>query len=156
MAGVYPYENTLCGIRITGAQLRDYLEQSARYYVVDSAGHVGTNAAIPGYNFDIVTGAEYVLDLSQPAGSRVRGLRVNGRDVAPSQTYTMALNSYRQEGGGGFEALRGATVVYDRNESIRDLLVADLKRRGQIDPNQFRASNWRLAPRERARVGARC
>ena len=146
VAGVYPYENTLRAIRITGAQLLGYLEQSARYYVVDSTGRVGTNAAIPGYNFDIVSGAEYVLDLSQPAGSRVRGLRVNGRDVVPSESYTMALNSYRQEGGGGFEALKGATVVYDRTEGIRDLLVADLKRRGQIDPNQFQANNWRLAP----------
>ena len=155
MAGIYPYENTLRGIRITGAQLHDYLEQSARYYVVDSTGRVGTNAAIPGYNFDIVTGADYVLDLSRPAGSRVAGLRVNGRDVVPSATYTLALNSYRQEGGGGFESLRGATVVYDRNESIRDLLVADLKRRGQIDPNQFQARNWRLAPAPRSSPRAR-
>jgi 2',3'-cyclic-nucleotide 2'-phosphodiesterase/3'-nucleotidase/5'-nucleotidase len=146
VAGVYPYENTLRGIRITGAQLQAYLEQSARYYVVDSTGRVGTNPAIPGYNFDIVTGADYVLDLSQPAGSRVKGLRVNGRDVVPSETYTMALNSYRQEGGGGFESLRGSPVIYDRNEGVRDLLVADLKRRGQIDPSQFQAHNWRLAP----------
>lgn len=146
VAGVYPYENTLRAIRITGAQLQEYLEQSARYYVVDSTGRVGVNAAIPGYNFDIVTGADYVLDLSRPMGSRVQGLRVNGRDVVPSQTYTLALNSYRQEGGGGFASLRGATVVYDRNENIRDLLVADLRRRGQIDPNQFQARNWRLAP----------
>ena len=146
VAGIYPYENTLRGIRITGSQLQAYLEQSARYYVVDSTGKVGTNPTIPGYNFDVVTGADYELDLSQPVGSRVRGLRVNGRDVSPSQTYTLALNSYRQEGGGGFESLKGATVVYDQNESVRELLVADLRRRGQIDPMQFNAHNWRLSP----------
>jgi 2',3'-cyclic-nucleotide 2'-phosphodiesterase/3'-nucleotidase/5'-nucleotidase len=146
VAGVYPYENTLRGIRITGAQLLAYLERSARYYTVDSTGKVGTDPTIPGYNFDMVTGAEYELDLSQPVGSRVRGLRVKGRDVSPSETYTMALNSYRQEGGGGFESLRGATVVYDQNQSVRELLVADLRRRGQIDPSQFGAQNWRLTP----------
>ena len=146
VAGVYPYENTLRGIRITGAQLRAYLEQSARYYTVDSTGKVGTDPTIPGYNFDVVTGAEYELDLSQPVGTRVRGLRVNGRDVSPSETYTLALNSYRQEGGGGFESLKGATVVYDQNQSVRELLVADLRRRGQIDPAQFGAQNWRLTP----------
>ncbi len=146
VAGVYPFENTLRGIRITGAQLQAYLEQSARYYTVDSTGKVGTDPTIPGYNFDVVSGADYELDLSQPVGSRVRGLRVNGRDVAPSETYTLALNSYRQEGGGGFEALRGATLVYDQNQSVRELLVADLRRRGQIDPMQFGAHNWRLTP----------
>ena len=146
VAGVYPYENTLRGIRITGTQLQAYLEQSARYYTVDSAGKVGTDPTIPGYNFDVMTGADYELDLSRPVGSRVRGLRVNGRDVVPSESYTLALNSYRQEGGGGFESLRGASVVYDQNESVRELLVADLRRRGQIDPAQFGAQNWRLAP----------
>jgi len=146
VAGVYPYENTLRAIRITGAQLQAYLEQSARYYTVDSAGKVGTDPTIPGYNFDMVTGADYQLDLSRPAGSRVRGLQVKGRDVVPSATYTLALNSYRQEGGGGFDALRGAPLVYDQNESVRDLLVEDLRRRGQIDPADFNTTNWRLTP----------
>ena len=86
---------------------RAYLEQSARYYIVDSTGKVAADPTIPGYNFDMISGADYEIDLSQPIGSRVRGLRVNGRDVAPSETYTLALNSYRQEGGGGFESLQG-------------------------------------------------
>ncbi len=146
VAGVYPYENTLRGIRITGLQLAAYLEESAQYYTMDSTGKVGTDPTIPGYNFDVVSGAEYELDLSRPIGSRVHGLRVNGRDVIPSATYTMALNSYRQEGGGGFESLRGAPLVYDQNESVRELLVADLRRRGQIDPTQFAVRNWRIAP----------
>lgn len=146
VAGVYPYENTLRGIRITGAQLAAYLEQSARYYTMDSAGRVGTDPTIPGYNFDIVSGADYTLDLSKPVGSRVQGLRVKGREVVPSETYTLALNSYRQEGGGGFAALRGAPVIYDQNESVRELLVADLRRRKQIDPAEFAARTWRLAP----------
>ncbi|HEX5004720.1 MAG TPA: 5'-nucleotidase C-terminal domain-containing protein, partial [Gemmatimonadales bacterium] len=76
----------------------------------------------------------------------VQGLKVKGRDVVPSESYTLALNSYRQEGGGGFEALRGAPVVYDQNESVRDLLVADLRRRKQINPAQFGVRNWSLSP----------
>jgi 2',3'-cyclic-nucleotide 2'-phosphodiesterase (5'-nucleotidase family) len=146
VAGVYPYENTLRGIRITGTQLAAYLEQSAQYYTMDSTGRVATDPTTPGYNFDVVTGAAYELDLSQAVGSRVRGLQVNGRDVIPSANYTLALNSYRQEGGGGFEALRGAPLMYDQNESVRELLVADLRRRGQIDPAQFGVRNWRITP----------
>ena len=58
VAGIYPYENTLRAIRITGTQLKAFLEQSARYYRVD-AGRVRINDSMPGYNFDMVSGASY-------------------------------------------------------------------------------------------------
>src|SRR5690606_3768888 len=53
VAGIYPYENTLRAIRISGAQLDAFLEHSARYYRLDSAGKVRINDSIPGYNFDM-------------------------------------------------------------------------------------------------------
>jgi 2',3'-cyclic-nucleotide 2'-phosphodiesterase (5'-nucleotidase family) len=146
VAGVYPYENTLRAIRITGSQLRGYLEQSAKYFTVDAAGNVGTNPSIPGSNFDIVSGATYVVDLSRPAGNRIRDLAVKGRFVGPLDTYTLALDSYRQGGGGGYTMLQSAPVVYDRNEGVRELLVDDLKRRGVLDPADFDSVNWRIEP----------
>ena len=94
VAGVYPYENTLKAIRITGAQLRAYLENSARYYSLRD-GKIGIDPAIAGYNFDMVSGVGYDMDLSQPVGSRIRNLQYKGRDVAPADSFTMAINSYR-------------------------------------------------------------
>ena len=145
VAAVYPYENTLRAIRLSGAQLKAYLEQSARYYVVEG-GRVRVNDSIPGYNFDMIGGAEYELDLSRPLGERVRGLAVKGRPVAPTDSFTLALNNYRQGGGGGFGMLRGAPVVYDRQENIRELLVADVRERKTLDPAQFAERNWRFVP----------
>ncbi|HEU4830284.1 MAG TPA: 5'-nucleotidase C-terminal domain-containing protein [Gemmatimonadales bacterium] len=146
VAGIYPYENTLRAVRITGAQLEAFLEQSARYYRVDPSGRVRINDSIPGYNFDMVSGASYEIDLSRPVGRRIVNLAVGGRPVRPTDSFTMAVNSYRQEGGGGYSMLRGAPVVYDKGENIRDLIVEAIRQRGRIEPKVLAESNWRFVP----------
>ncbi len=146
VAGVYPYENTLRAIRISGDQLRRYLEQSARYFVTDGRGGVRLSDTIPGYNYDIVSGATYTIDLSRPAGSRITGLAVRGRIVAPTDSFTLAINNYRQGGGGGFDMLKGAPVVYDQAENIRDLLAEEIRRLGTLDPARYAEPGWRIAP----------
>ena len=150
VAGIYPYENTLKAVRITGAQLRAFLEHSARYYRIDAAGRAEPDPGIPGYNFDMVAGASYTIDLSRPLGSRITRLEVGGRPVAPADTFTMAVNNYRQGGGGGYAMLRGAPVVYDRQENIRDLLVDEVRRRGRLDPAEYADSSWRIVPAKSA------
>ncbi len=150
VAGIYPYENTLKAIRITGAQLRVYLEQSARYYAVQD-GRVGVDRSIPGYNFDIVSGVQYDIDLSRPAGSRIRNLKYRGAEVAPADTFTMAINSYRATGGGGYDVIAGAPVVYDKGESIRDLLTAAVEQKKVIDPAQYAEQDWHIVPADAER-----
>ncbi len=146
---LYPYENTLRAVRISGSRLKDYLEQSARYFGSDSLGQPALNPAVFGYNYDMVAGASYDIDLRLPPGSRIRNLAVRGRPVTPADTFTLAVNSYRQSGGGGFTMLRDAPVVYDRNENIRDLLIEAVRAR-RIDPAELAESNWRIAPPEAA------
>ena len=79
LARLYPYDNTLRAVRISGAQLRAYLEQSSRYYgtLGDSTQPV-IDPQVAGYNFDIVAGADYTLDLSRPFGERVTRLKFHG------------------------------------------------------------------------------
>jgi len=119
---LYPYDHTLRAIRLSGAQLKAYLEWSARYYQVDPAGRVGLNDSVPGPDYDVVAGASYDIDLRRPVGDRIQRLSVRGRPVQPSDSFTMALNSDRQAGAGGYEMVRGAPVVYDKGERIADLL----------------------------------
>src|SRR4029078_4914081 len=95
LQALYPYDNTVRAIRISGRQLREYLEHSARYFTVDAAGAPTMNREIPGYNFDIVAGADYVLDVSRPVGERVTRLEVKGRGVAPADSVTLALTQHR-------------------------------------------------------------
>lgn len=151
---LYPYENTLRGIRITGDQLKAFLEHSARYYLADQ-GRVALNAAVAGYNFDVVSGAEYAIDLRLPVGSRIRGLSVNGRPVQPTDQFTLAINSYRQGGGGGYSMLAGSPVVYDKGENVRDVLIQDLRARGVLNAQDFGSQHWRILPEELARAARR-
>lgn len=158
MARLYVYDNnTLMAVRISGAGLRAYLEKSAEYYnpCPDGACERVTNPAVPGYNFDIVHGVDYTLDLARPVGSRVVRLERAGRSVQDDDSFTMALNSYRAGGGGGYPGLANAEVVYDRGESIRDLLVAEVERRGVISPADYFEPSWRIVPAELAARAAR-
>lgn len=158
VARLYPYDNTLRAVRISGRQLREYLEYSARYYRTagsPEAARSPIDPSVPGYNFDIVAGADYTLDVSRPIGRRVTRLEVRGRPVTDTDSFTLALNNYRQTGGGGYAMLRGAPVVYDRQEEIRDLLIAEVRRRGTLRPGDFATRNWELQPASAAAAAYR-
>jgi 2',3'-cyclic-nucleotide 2'-phosphodiesterase / 3'-nucleotidase / 5'-nucleotidase len=155
VTALYPYENTLVGVRITGVQLKAFLEQSARYFNLDGAGNVSLNDSIAGYNYDVVGGAEYAIDLRLPVGDRIRGLSVRGRPVEPGDQFTIALNSYRAAGGGGYAMLAGSPVVYNRGENIRELIVTDLRARRMLRAEDFATQNWRILPDEAARAARR-
>ena len=146
VAAVYPYENMLKAVRIDGGTLKDYLEQSAAYFRTFRSGEPVFNDSVPGYNYDIVSGVEYVLDLTQPVGSRVRQLIWRGRLVQPTDTFTLALNSYRQGGGGNFAMLRDLPVVYDRWEDVRDLIVAFVRRAGVLRAADYFVRSWSIVP----------
>ncbi|MFN2383605.1 MAG: 5'-nucleotidase C-terminal domain-containing protein, partial [Gemmatimonadota bacterium] len=154
-AGLYLYDNTLVSIRVTGRQLRDYLEHAARYFhqvtpdgaLVKAGGDTDIFVdSIPGYNYDMVAGVSYALDLTQPVGDRVRDLTRNGRPVRDGETFTLALNSYRQGGGGGFAMIQGAPVVQDRQLEIRQALVDWVGARDTIRPADVAEASWRLLP----------
>jgi 2',3'-cyclic-nucleotide 2'-phosphodiesterase/3'-nucleotidase len=146
LAALYPYDNTLRAVKITGEQLRAYLEQSARYFKPNAQGSADIDPAIPGFNYDIVKGVDYTIDVSRPIGERITQLSFDGRPVAPTDTFTMALNNYRQTGGGGFAMLRGAPVVYDKQLEIRQLLIDEVKRKGTLVPADYFHPNWRIVP----------
>ena len=148
---LYPFEYTLKAVKISGEQLRAALEQSARYFFVDSVGSVAPNRYVPGSSFDLIGGASYTLDLSRPAGSRVARLEVKGKPVAPSDSFTLALGDYRQQGGGNYPMFATAPVVYDKGENIRDLIIAELERRRIVRPEDFAGNDWELAPADYAR-----
>ncbi len=151
LSKLYPYDNTLRAVRITGAQLRAFLEHSARYYrTLGADGRAPTGGLIdpqvPGFNFDVVAGADYTIDVTRPIGSRVTRLEFRGKPVTAADTFTMALNNYRQGGGGGYSMLAGAPVVFQKDVDIRQLIIDEVTKAGVIDPAQYAHRNWTLEP----------
>jgi 2',3'-cyclic-nucleotide 2'-phosphodiesterase/3'-nucleotidase len=136
------------------------MEHSARYFrSLDATGRAPQGGifdpAIPGFNFDMLTGAEYTIDLSKPVGARITSLTVQGRAVSPSDTFTLALNNYRAGGGGGYTMLAGAPVVKSIDVDIRQLLIEEVERVAaagkSFDPADYFVNNWRSNLSRRAR-----
>jgi len=154
LSGIYPYENTLRAIRISGQQLREFLEHAALYFHTYQPNRSIINDSIAGYNFDVVSGVVYNIDLSRPPLQRIRGLAYEGRIVQPTDSFTMAVNSYRQAGGGGYSMLSNARVVYDRGEDIRELLVDEVRRARMVQATAYFRPSWAIIP-DPARAAAR-
>lgn len=147
VAGLYPYQNLLVAVRITGKQLKDYLEWTARYYADYKPGGKVIGTSVPGFDYDMIAGVDYTIDTRRSVGSRITHLTYHGRPVRDDQTFTLALNSYRQRGGGGFGAFNTDPVVYNRGEDIEELIVRYLRDKKRIAPAQvFQHDNWRLVP----------
>lgn len=154
-AGLYVYDNTLKAIEVTGEELREYLEYSAKYFhrttetgeLVDAAGDTDVFVdSVPGYNYDMVEGVDYGVDLTKPVGERIVGLERDGEPVADDDVFTMAINNYRQGGGGGFSMIAGAPVVHDRQEEIRRLIIDWIAERDTIRPADVHDPSWRIVP----------
>ncbi|MGH4027573.1 bifunctional metallophosphatase/5'-nucleotidase [Actinomycetota bacterium Odt1-20B] len=149
-AGLYPFENTLEARLITGAQLKDYLEYSARYYVQTAAGGPVdpaklTNAEnIPDYNYDAVFGVTYEIDIAKPVGSRIAKLQFGGKDLDPKAQFVFAVNNYRASGGGNFPHVPGAKQLWANSDEIRNTIIGWVKAKKTVDPGQFASVDWKL------------
>jgi 2',3'-cyclic-nucleotide 2'-phosphodiesterase/3'-nucleotidase len=165
VAGLYIYDNFLFAVKVTGQQVKDYLEWSARYfqqrsgpgpYSMDqvtnasygTAGNPGYVPPIPDYNFDTIAGLDarltYDVDIAQPVGSRIVGLTYGDRAVLPTDEFALAVNNYRQSGGGGFPAVKTAPVLYSNSTDVRQLLIDWVGAHHTIDPTQFASVDWKL------------
>jgi 2',3'-cyclic-nucleotide 2'-phosphodiesterase/3'-nucleotidase len=147
IAGLYIYENTLVTLEVTGQQLKDSLEHSAKYFLPYVSGKRPSELVdekIPSFNFDIAEGVTYDLDITKPVGSRIQNLQFKGKPVTPAQKLKLVTNNYRVNGGGGYNMYKGAPVVYKSSEEIRELIIDWVERNKVIPAEPTR--NWRLLP----------
>ncbi|MHB1653348.1 MAG: 5'-nucleotidase C-terminal domain-containing protein [Desulfitobacteriaceae bacterium] len=147
LMGVYVYENYLYGIKMTGKQLKDWMEWSVRYYqqVASPTDAIAKDKTlnIPDYNLDQLYGAAYTVDLTQPSGQRIKNLKVNRNPVKADDVFTVAVNNYRFNGGGGFMKAAGMTnpeVTFDSAKTygddgqVRNLMIKYVQELGNITP----------------------
>ncbi|CUA82770.1 5'-nucleotidase C-terminal domain-containing protein [Pseudidiomarina woesei] len=137
---LYRYPNTLEVVAVTGVQLKRWLEQSAAALQPSSNnspwGHIVQD--IPSYQFDTFAGFEYQIDVSKPIGERVSA----SISFAASETYYVATNNYRAQGGGGFAGLDGSQVVFSSPDQIQHILVSYLAYLGESGYRDKLAKNW--------------
>jgi len=140
-----PFESQVAKIRITGDQLKRYLEHAARHYTYSWEPEL-YQREVPFYNFDMVDGVTYALDLGKPVGSRVQNLGYQGRPVRPDQVFTLALSTYRLRGGGGYMAAIGYMAAPEliTPASERNLILDYVLTRPSLNP--VPTNSWRTIP----------
>ena len=160
VADLYIYPNTVKAVRLTGAQVREWLEMSAgQFNQIDAAGpalqHLVNDNFVP-YNFDTIDGVSYQIDVTQPArydpkgklvapaAHRIVDLRYQGQPVDAQAPFIVVTNNYRASGGGGFPGLDGTNIVLDSPDENREALVQYLRNAGTLDPSAD--NNWRIQP----------
>jgi 2',3'-cyclic-nucleotide 2'-phosphodiesterase/3'-nucleotidase len=147
IAGLYVYENTLVVLEVTGQQLKDALEHSARYFKEYVPGKPASDLVddkIPAYNFDIAEGVTYDLDISKPFGQRIQNLRFHGQPLSLTRKLRLATNNYRVNGGGGYDMYKNAPVVYRSSEEIRELIIDWVEKNKTVPATPD--NNWRIIP----------
>lgn len=159
VADIYVFPNTLKIVRITGAELKDWLERSAGIFNQIKAGdeeQLLINLAFPPYNFDVIDGVSYRIDVSQPSkfdgdgkplnpgANRIVDLKLNGAPVKPDDVFAVVSNNYRASGGGTFAGAVTKNIIFDAPDYSRDILASYLKQAGAVSPKAD--NNWALAP----------
>jgi 2',3'-cyclic-nucleotide 2'-phosphodiesterase/3'-nucleotidase len=137
-ADLYLYPNTLYAVKVSGAGLKAWLEQSAqRFNRIDPALATPqelVNQAYASFNFDTLSSKDvsYEIDVRQAVGARIANLRYRGKPVAADDVFLVATNNYRASGGGNFPGLDGSRTVLASPDSNRDVLIAYIKATRQL------------------------
>lgn len=150
IAGLYIYDNTLYGKKLTGAQLKDYLEYAAKYYHQVPAGTAVDTSTLTNansfwdYMYDTAAGVSYDIDIAQAEGSRIKNLAYNGTPVTDDQVFVVAVNNYRANGGSGYPHIAAADIAYSSTNEIRQLMIDYVTSKATLDPKDFAVTNWKL------------
>ncbi|PKG44776.1 MULTISPECIES: bifunctional 2',3'-cyclic-nucleotide 2'-phosphodiesterase/3'-nucleotidase [unclassified Planococcus (in: firmicutes)] len=160
VADLYVYDNTVFVLKLTGADVKEWLEMSAGQFTQIDPAATGEQRFIDDnyrtYNFDVIDGVTYDIDITEPAkydgegavvnegAERIENLQYEGAAIDPNQEFLVVTNNYRASGN--FPGVRNATESIDFAYENRQVLQDYILDVGTIDPSAD--DNWQFAPVE--------
>ncbi|MDG4717636.1 MULTISPECIES: bifunctional 2',3'-cyclic-nucleotide 2'-phosphodiesterase/3'-nucleotidase [Thalassospira] len=160
VADLYIYPNTVRAVLLNGDQVREWLEMSAgQFNQIDpnsSEEQPLINPDFPTYNYDVIDGVTYQIDVTKPArynkagevinadSHRIVNLSFDGKPVSADQQFVVATNNYRASGGGNFPGLDGSTIIVEAPDENRTVLANYILTEKELDPKAD--GNWTFAP----------
>ncbi|WIG40778.1 bifunctional 2',3'-cyclic-nucleotide 2'-phosphodiesterase/3'-nucleotidase [Bacillus toyonensis] len=159
VADLYVYPNTLYAVKVNGAQVKEWLEMSAgQFNKIDpkeTKEQPLVNIGYPTYNFDILDGLKYEIDVTQPAKydkdgkvvnantNRIINMTYEGKPVADNQEFIVATNNYRGSSQ-TFPGVSKGEVVYQSQDETRQIIVKYMQETPVINPAADQ--NWTFKP----------
>ncbi|ETT44722.1 bifunctional 2',3'-cyclic nucleotide 2'-phosphodiesterase/3'-nucleotidase precursor protein [Paenibacillus sp. FSL R7-269] len=159
---LYLYDNTLKAIVVNGETVKNWVEMSAgafnRIKPSISTPQPLLNSAFAVFNFDVIDGIKYTIDVTRPAKykpdgtlvdksySRVTSITYNDQPLNLEDKFVVVTNNYRASGGGNFPGVKGANMIIDSQMENRQVLMDYIKEAGTVDPTAD--NNWSIAPIE--------
>lgn len=165
VADLYIYPNTLRAVLLSGAEVKEWLEMSMGAFNTIIAGSADEqpllNPDFPSYNFDIIDGVSFDVDLTQAArydkggakvadSQRIVNFQFQGKPVDLAQEFIVATNNYRASGGGKFPALDGSNIIISAPDENRTVLANDIFALKTLDPSADK--NWAFSAIENVNV----
>lgn len=165
VADLYIYPNTLRAVLLSGAEVKEWLEMSMGAFNTIIAGAADEqpllNPDFPSYNFDIIDGVSFDVDLTQAArydkdgakvadSQRIVNFQFQGKPVDLAQEFIVATNNYRASGGGKFPALDGSNIIISAPDENRTVLANDIFALKRLDPSADK--NWAFSAIENVNV----
>ncbi|MDD2419875.1 MAG: 5'-nucleotidase, partial [Bacteroidales bacterium] len=164
---IYPYENQLYVISMSGNEIKNYLEYSYSKWVnkypsptghmlqikTDGTGERGRFNNIY-FNFDAAAGLVYEVDITKGYGKRVTILSMaDGSAFDFNKRYSVALSSYRASGGGDMLQMGAGIDKHEveerflaKHEDIRSLMYEKLTKEGSLEAKKL--DNWKFVPED--------
>lgn len=149
---LYIFPNEVYFLELDGEQLKDYLERAAKYFPTIDPNDLepqyiqGTE---PSFNWDVIEGVEYLIDITQPPGERIVSLSLDGKPITSDDLFVMVSNDYRAGGGGDYPHTgEEASTILDRDYRMdnRGVIIEYIQEFENIDPKP--THNWSLMPIE--------
>lgn len=133
----YPYPNTLKVLKIKGSKVKEAIEKSATYFVLEN-NEVKINneflvPKIQNYNYDTFAGLTYEIDLNKDFGNRVVSMKKDGKEIDLNEDYTIVLNNYRASNTAIYPAYENAEVVKEINMDMSELIIDYFQRNHEVD-----------------------
>jgi 2',3'-cyclic-nucleotide 2'-phosphodiesterase / 3'-nucleotidase / 5'-nucleotidase len=157
---LYLYDNTLKAILVKGSVVKEWMEMSAgKFNTIDpnkKEEQALLDPAFQVFNFDIIDGVTFQIDVTKPAkykangtinnanSSRIVNLQYNGKPLDLNQEFIVVTNNYRAGGGGEFPGVKGSKYIVDSADENRQILMDYISEQGEINPSAD--NNWSIAP----------
>lgn len=141
----YPYPNTLKVLLLSGEDIREALEWTARYFAPYEGERIEVDPSYlypkpQHYNYDMWEGIDYTINVSRPLGSRIEGLSYKGKPMDPRGEYEVVMNHYRASGGGNYRMLQNKPVIREVTVDMTELIAQYLVKQGAIEATKN--DNW--------------